>query len=148
MMKSFKDYITEKPHKIGTMNKYNSPQFSEIRGLLNPNMDELINFTKRTKYKSSRIIAGRGGKAKNLFVWDAEIATHPDVMKGENLDPKEYITGTISLQRVFGTFDDKEWIIELGKNENEAKKISKQYRGLKELIKKFPDTKFDGFYGI
>ena len=144
-MITFKQYITEKAHKIGVMSDYSKPKFKEIRGLLSPNMNELIAFTKKTKYKSSRIIAGWG--AKGLYVWDAELATHPDVMEGENLNPDSYYTGMLSLQKKGHYLDEPYWHLELGGNADKAKHIAKEHRGLKDLLKNFPDTTLDGFYG-
>ena len=145
-MITFKQYITEKAYKIGVHDDYSKPKFREIRGLINPSMDELIKFTKKTKYKSSRIIAGWGAKGK-LYVWDANLATHPDVMKGENLDYKKYATGMLSLVDQFAKFDEKIWSLELGSGGSEAQDIGKQHRGLKDLLKNFPDTQLDGFWG-
>ena len=142
---SFKKYITEKPHKIGVMEKYSKPKFKEIRGLLDPNMNELIAFTKKTKYKSSRIIAGWG--KGGLYVWDAELATHGDVIDGENLSHDNDITGMLSLEKKGKYLDEPYWVLELGRNADEAQHIAKKKRGLKDLLKKFPDTKLDGFYG-
>ena len=145
-MKSFKQYITEKPHKIGVMDKYADPKFREIRGLLSPSMDDLISFTKhKTKWKSVRIIAGLG--AKGLYVWDANEATHPDVMGGENLNPDKYKTGMLSLEKQGEYLDEPYWLLELGKNAADAKRIAKQHIALKDLMKEFDDTKLDGFYG-
>ena len=148
-MITFKQYITEKAYKIGVMDDYSKPKFREIRGLINPSMDELIKFTKKTKYKSSRIIAGWGAKGK-LYVWDANLATHPDVIKGENLSHDNDITGMLSWVDQFGKFstdDEKVWSLELGNNADEAQHIAKKKRGLKDLLKNFPDTKLDGFWG-
>lgn len=145
-MITFKQYITEKAYKIGVHDDYSKPKFREIRGLINPSMDELIKFTKKTKYKSSRIIAG-WSRGDNLYVWDANLATHPDVMKGENLDYKKYATGMLSLVDQFAKFDEKIWSLELGSGGSEAQDIGKQHRGLKDLLKNFPDTQLDGFWG-
>ena len=128
------------------MDKYSKPKFKEIRGLLNPSMDELIKFTKKTKYKSSRIIAGWRG-AEGLYVWDADEAVHPDVMEGENLDYKKYATGMLSWIDQFAKFDEKIWSLELGSSQDDAQDIGKKHRGLKDLLKKFPDTQLDGFWG-
>ena len=145
-MKSFKQYITEKPYKIGVMDDYSKPKFKEIRGLFNPSMDELTAFTMKTKWKSVRIIAG-WLKTDNLYVWDANLATHPDVMEGENLDYKKYATGMLSWIDQFAKHDEKIWSLELGGSDDDAQDIGKKHRGLKDLLKKFPDTQLDGFWG-
>jgi len=145
-MKSYKQYITEKPHKIGVMDDYSKPKFKEIRGLFKPSMNELTAFTMKTKWKSVRIIAGWSG-AEGLYVWDANLATHPDVMKGENLDYKKYATGMLSWIDQFAKHDEKIWSLELGGSQDEAQHIGKKHRGLKDLLKNFPDTQLDGFWG-
>ena len=127
-------------YKIGVMDKYAEPQFKEIRGLLNPNIYDLLAFTENTKAKMSSFAVGSG--AKGLYVWDSYQANHHQVITGENLNHGHYKFGYLERNLNVGTKENY-WGISIGNTIDEAKTIVKQHTTLKDLLKEFPDIEIN-----
>jgi hypothetical protein len=109
-MKSFAQYITE---KRTTLIALRHSKFTDvpvdIPGIENPsNSNELMSFVlRKTSYEEARFLIH--GKKKKFVLWDAALATHWEVMNGEEgsktayLDnEKDYFQGTVQSWKVAG----------------------------------------------
>lgn len=76
-LKSFKQYITEKPAKLSGTFPYKGAGWKNFRGLENPNEREIRAFMKKTKFKELRFVVDTKGK---MWAWDTEDALHDEVV--------------------------------------------------------------------
>ena len=102
-MKSFNQYITEKPAKLSATLPYKGAKWDNFRGLENPTEKELIAFLDKSKYHTLRFLVDTKGK---MWAWDANHGLHDAVvlaMTGKKYNG-DYAKGT------FGFFkkDDKD----------------------------------------
>ena len=95
-MKSFKQYITEKPAKLSATLSYKGAKWEDFRGLENPNEKELSNHLKKSKHNTLRFLVDAKGK---MWAWDGGHALHDAVvfaMPGEKYNGN-YAKGTIEF---------------------------------------------------
>ena len=78
-MKSFSQYITEKPTKISASFPYKGAKWEEFRGLENPTERELIAMINKSKFYELRFIVDNKGK---MWAWDSDEALHGAVIFG------------------------------------------------------------------
>jgi hypothetical protein len=96
-MKSFKQYITEKPAKLSAALPYKGAKWEDFRGLENPTERELVTHIKKSKFFSLRFIVDTKGK---MWAWDANDALHDGViyaMTGEKYVSGGYAKGQIGF---------------------------------------------------
>ena len=85
-MKSFKQYITEKPSKLSATLPYKGSKWEDFRGLENPTERELITFLKKSKSFELRFVVSKEGL---MWVWDSNHGLHEAViyaMTGKRYD--------------------------------------------------------------
>ena len=95
-MKSFKQYITEKPAKLSATHPYKGAKWEDFRGLENPNEREIRALMKKSKFKELRFVVDGKGK---MWAWDTEHALHDAVvfaMTGQKY-VGDYAKGMINL---------------------------------------------------
>jgi len=110
-MKSFNQYITEKPAKLSATLPYKGAKWQDFRGLENPNEKELVTYMKKSKFYSLRFLVDAKGK---MWVWDGDHALHDAVvlaMTGEKYNGN-YAKGTIE----FFDIDDESGIVQKSGN--------------------------------
>ena len=93
-MKSFKQYITEKPAKLSATFPYKGAKWDDFRGLENPSEREMRALMKKSSYKELRFVVNSKGK---MWAWDTNDALHDAVifaMTGEKYDG-DYAKGMI-----------------------------------------------------
>ncbi len=95
-MKSFKQYITEKPAKLSATYGYKGAQWDDFRGLENPTEREIITLMKKAKFKEVRWVSDAKGK---MWAWDADDALHGAVIFAQtgiepDVDDKRYVKGS------------------------------------------------------
>ena len=95
-MKSFKQYITEKPAKLSATLPYKGAKWEDFRGLENPTEREIRALMKKSSYKEVRFVVDSKGK---MWAWDTNDALHDAVvfaMTGEKY-VGDYAKGMISF---------------------------------------------------
>ena len=95
-MKSFKQYITEKPAKLSATFPYKGAKWEDFRGLENPTEREIRALMKKSKFKELRFLVDKKGK---MWAWDTEDALHEPVvfaMTGQKY-VGDYAKGMINL---------------------------------------------------
>ena len=105
-MKSFQQYIMEKPAKLSATFPYKGAKWVDFRGLEDPNENELVSFLNKAKFRSLRFLVDTKGK---MWAWDGEHSLHDAVvyaMTGEKYNG-DYAKGTIEFFNV----DDEKSII-------------------------------------
>ena len=129
-MKSFKQYITERPAKITVDLGGWRSKISEIRGLINPTFSELTGFIKNTQFGVRFLVSAK----KDLYVWDGAKIIHADVASGElaDEDDEEYIKGSITYDKFSEPNVYASMAIQGGKKN--AKKMAKRHPVFKELL--------------
>jgi len=128
-MKTFKQYITEKPVKLTVGQLFRGSKIGdepETRGLINPSEQELAAYTKRTPYNEVRILVDKKG---TLYVWDADKALHQEIISGEGLFKDDLMVGVIGYG---GIYDG--WLIQLSRKGGRDK-YAKKNKTLVELMK-------------
>ena len=95
-MKTFKQYITEKPAKLSATYGYKGAQWDDFRGLENPTEKEIITLMKKAKFKEVRWVSDAKGK---MWAWDADDALHGAVIFAQtgiepDVDDKRYVKGS------------------------------------------------------
>ena len=106
-MKSFSQYITEKPAKLSGVLPYKGAKWKNFRGLENPTERELVANIKKAKFFSLRFLVDTKGK---MLAWDADLAIHDAVvfaMTGEKYVSGTYAKGVIG----FLNLDDDDAIV-------------------------------------
>ena len=95
-MKSFKQYITEKPAKLSATLPYKGAKWEDFRGLENPTEREIRALINKSKFKELRfVVDGKG----TMWAWDTEDALHDAVvfaMTGEKY-VGDYAKGIINF---------------------------------------------------
>ena len=76
-MKTFKQYITEKPAKLSATFPYKGAEWKDFRGLENPTEKEIVTLMKKTKFKEVRFVVDNKGK---MWAWDTNDALHDEVI--------------------------------------------------------------------
>jgi len=129
-MKSFKQYITERPAKITVDLGGWRSKISEIRGLINPTFSELTGFIKNTQFGVRFLVSEKN----DLYVWDGAKIIHADVSRGELAgdDDQEYIKGSITYDKISEPNVYAVMSIQGGKKY--AKKMAKRHPVFKELL--------------
>ena len=129
-MKSFKQYITERPAKITINTGGIRKNIEEIRGLINPTFSELTGFIKNTQFGVRFLVSAK----KDLYVWDGAKIIHADVSRGELAgdDDQEYIKGSITYDKISKPNVYAVMAIQGGKKY--AKKMAKRHPIFKELL--------------
>tara|TARA_Y100001973_G_scaffold103985_1_gene172546 strand:- start:242 stop:703 length:462 start_codon:yes stop_codon:yes gene_type:complete len=95
-MKTFKQYITEKPAKLSATFPYKGADWDDFRGLENPTEREIRALMKKSKFKELRFLVDKKGK---MWAWDTEDALHEPVvfaMTGQKY-VGDYAKGMISF---------------------------------------------------
>ena len=125
-MKSFKQYITERPARltVGQLSRRSIPR--DTRGLINPSESELSSYTKNTEYNQVRILVDKKGK---LYAWDADDALHQEIISGEGLNKDDVMLGSINHGSVYDG-----WVIQLSP-EGGRNKYAKKNKVLAALMK-------------
>ena len=95
-MKTFKQYITERPVKFTSYLPGYETMMKTERGLENPSVAELTSFINNTKHKEVRIILDARGYMR---VWDANNSIHQEVVNGEGLNVDELALGVLRLHK-------------------------------------------------
>ena len=93
-MKTFNQYITEKPAKLSATFPYKGAEWKDFRGLENPTEKEIIALMKKSKQKELRFVVDGKGK---MWAWDTNDALHDAVIfaqTGEKYDG-DYAKGVI-----------------------------------------------------
>mgnify|MGYP007063314715 CR=1 FL=1 len=95
-MKSFQQYITEKPAKLSATFPYKGAEWKDFRGLENPTEREIITLMKKAKFKEVRWVSDAKGK---MWAWDADDALHGAVIFAQTgIEPdvgdKRYVKGS------------------------------------------------------
>ena len=106
-MKSFSEYITEKPAKLSAVLPYKGAKWENFRGLENPTERELVAYMKKTKFYELRWLVDMKGK---MWAWDSNEALHDAVvfaMTGEKYVSGTYAKGVIG----FMNLDDDDAIV-------------------------------------
>ena len=106
-MKSFKQYITEKPAKLSAALPYKGAKWENFRGLENPTERELVAYMKKAKFSELRFLVNMEGK---MWAWDSDEALHDAVvfaMTGEKYVSGTYAKGVIG----FIDIDDEDAIV-------------------------------------
>ena len=128
-MKSFIQYITERPAKLSVGQLYGSSLPRETRGHINPNEQDLARYIQNTKYNEVRILVDKKG---TLYVWDAEEALHQEIISGEGLFKDEVMIGIVAYN------DNRDWnggwVIQLSRNGGRDK-YAKKNKTLATLMK-------------
>ena len=134
-MKSFNQYITERPAKITVDLGGFRSKISEIRGLINPTFSELTGFIKNTQFGVRFLVSAK----KDLYVWDGAKIIHADVVRGENIiDNIEtktedlYLKGSITYDKFSEPNVYAVMAIQGGKKY--ANKMAKRHPVFKELL--------------
>ena len=76
-MKTFKQYITEKPAKLSATFPYKGAEWKDFRGLENPIEKEIIAHMKKAKRKELRFVVDAKGK---MWAWNTDYALHDEVI--------------------------------------------------------------------
>jgi len=106
-MKSFGEYITEKPAKLSAALPYKGAKWENFRGLENPTERELVTYMKKAKFYELRWLVDMKGK---MWAWDSDEALHDAVvfaMTGEKYVSGTYAKGVIG----FLNLDDDDAIV-------------------------------------
>ncbi len=93
-MKSFSQYITEKPVKMSASPPYKGAEWEEFRGLENPTERELVAIMNKSKFYQLRFTVDDKGK---MWAWDSDEALHGAVIFGMTgqKDMNNYARGVI-----------------------------------------------------
>ena len=98
-MKSFKQYITEKPAKLSSVAPYKGAKWEDFRGLEDPTEKEMIALMKKSSFKELRFVVNSKGK---MWAWDTNDSLHEPVvyaMTGKEYDG-DYAKGMINFMTV------------------------------------------------
>ena len=76
-MKSFKQYITEKPAKLSATFPYKGAKWEDFRGLENPTEQEILTFLKKARLSELRFTVDSKGK---MWAWDSDHGLHDAVI--------------------------------------------------------------------
>ena len=76
-MKSFSQYIIEKPAKLSATFPYKGAEWEDFRGLENPTEREIMAFLDKTRMKELRFLVDGKGK---MWAWNTEDALHDAVV--------------------------------------------------------------------
>jgi len=95
-MKTFKQYITEKPAKLSATFPYKGAEWKDFRGLENPTEKEIVTLMKKAKFKEVRFVVDNKGK---MWAWDTNDALHDEVIFGQTGQKYngDYAKGLISF---------------------------------------------------
>ena len=126
-MRSFRNYITERPAKITVNTGKWRGSFDEIRGLINPSLSELTNYIKNTTLGVRFLVHPSG----ELYVWDSSKYIHADVFRGESLG-EDYLKGSITYDKYSKPNVYAVMSIQGGKKY--ANKMAKRHPVFKELL--------------
>ena len=132
-MKSFIQFITERPAKLSVGQLYRASLPRETRGHINPNEQDLARYIQNTKYNEVRILVDKKG---TLYVWDAEEALHQEIISGEGLFKDDVMVGVVAyngnrnaVSRLIGG-----WLIQLSRKGGRDK-YAKKNKTLATLMK-------------
>ena len=104
-MKSFLQYITEKPAKLSSAFPYKGAEWSDFRGFENPSEKEITTALSKSKAKELRFVVDIKGK---MWMWDSYDAIHEPViyaMTGEKY-VGDYAKGYIQFFDVGASSDN------------------------------------------
>jgi len=76
-MKSFNQYITEKPVKLSAILPYKDSPWEDFRGYENPSEKEIWTLIKKVRYGDVRFVVGGKGK---MWMWDGNDGLHDAVI--------------------------------------------------------------------
>jgi len=100
-MKSFKQYITEKPAKLSASFPYKGSKWEDFRGLENPTERELVTFLKKSKSYELRFVVSKEGL---MWAWDSNHGLHEAVIFA--MTGKRYDVHNLYAKGMIGFFDD------------------------------------------
>ena len=103
-MKSFSQYIIEKPAKLSATFPYKGAEWEDFRGLENPTEREIMAFLDKTRMKELRFLVDGKGK---MWAWNTEDALHDAVvfaMTGQKY-VGDYAKGVIGFIDIDGEDD-------------------------------------------
>ena len=98
-MKSFKQYITERPAKLSSVAPYKGAKWEDFRGLEDPTEREMIALMKKSSFKELRFVVNSKGK---MWAWDTNDSLHEPVvfaMTGQKY-VGDYAKGMINFMTV------------------------------------------------
>ena len=98
-MKSFNQYITEKPAKLSSVAPYKGAKWEDFRGLEDPTEKEMVSLMKKSSFKELRFVVNSKGK---MWAWDTNDSLHEPVvyaMTGKKYDG-DYAKGMINFMTV------------------------------------------------
>lgn len=103
-MKSFNQYITEKPAKLSATFPYKGAEWEDFRGLENPTEQEILTFLKKARLSELRFTVDSKGK---MWAWDSDHGLHDAVifaMTGQKY-VGDYAKGVIGFIDIDGDDD-------------------------------------------
>ena len=100
-MKSFNQYITEKPAKLSATFPYKGSKWEDFRGLENPTERELVNFLKKSKSFELRFVVSKEGL---MWAWDSNHGLHEAVIFA--MTGKRYDVHNLYAKGMIGFFDE------------------------------------------
>ena len=100
-MKSFKQYITEKPAKLSATFPYKGSKWEDFRGLENPTERELVTFLKKSKSYELRFVISKEGL---MWAWDSNHGLHEAVIFA--MTGKRYDVHNLYAKGMIGFFDE------------------------------------------
>ena len=95
-MKTFNQYITEKPAKLSSVASYKGAKWEDFRGLENPTEKEMVSLMKKSSFNELRFVVDSKGK---MWAWETEDSLHEPVvyaMTGKKYDG-DYAKGMINF---------------------------------------------------
>jgi hypothetical protein len=93
-MKSFRQYLEERPVKLSLLLPYGGAIPREIRGLDGPSLSDITGFAKNAPQNKLRFLVNSKGK---MTVWRAMDGIHQQVITGEGRDDEDFTLGYMTL---------------------------------------------------
>ena len=101
-MKSFRQYLEERPVKLSLLLPYGGAIPREIRGLDDPSLSDITGFAKNAPQNKLRFLVNSKGK---MTVWRAMDGIHQQVITGEGRDDEDFTLGYMTLLKNGDSWD-------------------------------------------
>ena len=128
-MKSFQQYITERPVKLSLDLPHRGSIPREIRGLDNPNLSDITGFAKNAPQNKLRFLINSKG---HMTVWRAMDGIHQQVITGESREKEKFALGYMVLHSVG---DDTSWDVYLSPHPKANMKFAKKNDTFQGIVK-------------
>ena len=128
-MKSFRQYLEERPVKLSLLLPYGGAIPREIRGLDNPSLSDITGFAKNAPQNKLRFLINSKGK---MTVWRAMDGIHQQVITGEGRDDEDFTLGYMTLHRVG---DGDSWDVYVSPHPKANVKFIKKNATFQEILK-------------